>query len=138
MSVPRQGRKQTMNPKVSSTREYPRNDKNSPSPSGSQMSNTKAHFNSTKPQERLRDNRFDRIAQVNQVIQQTQSLGPMSHSSLIGSAQSNSLNQGHPLINGETYKQILNPQGVAMFNQKQLRKETQRELSQMQNRIKLL
>lgn len=62
----------------------------------------------------------------------------MSHSSLIGSAQSNSLNQGHPQINGERYKEILNPQGVEMFNQKQLRKETQRELSQMQNRIKLL
>jgi hypothetical protein len=43
--------------------------------------------------------------------------------------------RAHPIID---YRAILNPVGVDFYNQNQLRKETEKEMQQMENRIRLL
>ena len=47
-------------------------------------------------------------------------------------------NTSHPERMRYNYQQILEPHGVDMYNQNQLKQETEKELKQMQNRIKLL
>lgn len=55
----------------------------------------------------------------------------MSNGSMIGSNTS----QPERRYN---YKEILEPHGLDMYNQNQLKQETEKELKQMQNRIRLL
>ena len=61
-------------------------------------------------------------------------MDPISNQSLLGSAQSVPV-KPHPVID---YRSILNPLGVDFYNQNQLRKETEKEMKQMENRIRLL
>jgi hypothetical protein len=56
---------------------------------------------------------------------------PLSHSSQMNSQQARPV----PAIN---YKDIVLAEGVEMFQRKQAKKESQSELTQMQNRIRLL
>ena len=60
--------------------------------------------------------------------------GPFSNSSVINGESST---QSRPL-NVINYKDLMDPKGVEMQKQLQMRKETQNELQAMQNRIKLL
>ena len=56
---------------------------------------------------------------------------PLSHSSQMDSQNSKPI----AIIN---YKESMLPEGIEMYKQKQAKKETQQELAQMQNRIRLL